>query len=156
LTEARLEGANLSNAQLQGAILHGANLTGANLEGADLRGVDLSNAALDNTNLRHAKLQGATTRGATTGDAILDGAELDLSELAPTSVGSEQLLPFLVALACSDPSIGHGLVQQASQGGAARDSRALASALLAAAEKPQCTGMRLAPEVRASLEHAAH
>lgn len=155
LTDARLEGVNLSNAQLQGAILHGANLTGANLEGADLRGVDLSNAALDNTNLRHAKLQGATTRGATTRDAILDGAELDLSELAPTGVGSDQLLPFLVALACSDGSIGHGITLQASRD-AARDSRALASALLAAAERPQCAGMRLAPEVRASLEHAAH
>jgi uncharacterized protein YjbI with pentapeptide repeats len=154
LSDAHLDRANLAGVQLQGAILHGANLTGANLAGADLRGADLSGALLDKTDLDGARLEGATMRDATIREPKTDGAKIELTELNPARIDPDRLVSFLVALACSDASIAHGVAAQAAES-TARDGRALARALLTAAGTPPCAGMRLAPEERASLEHAA-
>jgi uncharacterized protein YjbI with pentapeptide repeats len=142
LTEAQMQNATLVGAFLRGATLHGTDLVNANLEGADLRGADLSSANLTDSILRNAQLKGAVLRGATMDGIKLDGATIELTDVssAKGAAAAAATVAYLVELACEDRSTAMGIVTQALYC-AARDRAALASALLAAREKPECRGL---------------
>ncbi len=158
LSEADMQQAAVARAHLQGASLRGAKLASANLAGADLRGADLSEADLSEANLTGARLQGAVLRGAKTQGANFDGANVELADLS--ALGSAQpprkaVEAYLVELACADPSVAHGISWQALHS-PARSGQALATALLAAGTRPDCTGLATLPEpMRRDLAHAA-
>ena len=160
LSEAEMDGAAMARAYLQGASLRGARLASANLAGADLRGADLSEADLTGANLTGARLQGAVLRGAKTRGARFDGANVELADLsalggAQAAPARAAVNPYLVELACADPSVAHGISWQALHS-PGRDGESLSRALLAASARPDCAGLAsLATPVRKDLEQLA-
>ena len=148
LSEADMQQAAVARAYLQGASLRGARLTSANFAGADLRGADLADADLTGANLTGANLQGAVLRGARTQGAHFDGANVelaDLSALGGASPPRAAVDAYLVELACADPSVAHGISNQALHS-PARDGKALAKALLAARARLDCRGLAALPQ----------
>jgi uncharacterized protein YjbI with pentapeptide repeats len=168
LTEAVLESADLSGANLQGALLRGAHLKRANLSDADLEGADLSGAQLGGATLRRANL-----RGALFGDQAFDlavdveGANFELTALDPARLArcpdpkaceesgnasdAEQLVTYLLKLACDDAYVARGLGTRALSSNDPEKSRLRAALLQHHGSGTECAGIALLPS---SLLHA--
>jgi hypothetical protein len=97
-------------------------------------------------------------RGAKTPGARFDGANVELADLsAPGSARPprSEVDAYLVALACADPSVAHGLARQALHS-PARDGQGLAAALLAARARPDCPAVaKLTETTRKDLARLA-